>query len=275
MKVMIAVPTYGEMINSGCHESIVETIQFFHKEFPHIEFTVQVQSMSFPPTARNFFISQFIEDESLTHIFYVDSDMAFRPGLVAKMLAFSQPVVGVICPQKAIDFEAFRRAVEGQPAAGQARIAAVGYEHGDEALVWRAGADGKPEIEVVDGFVRVNRLGTALLMISRAATERMIAAMPELWIADPAEWVRAGGVKSGGLLQCFNTIASSDGAQIGSDVAFSRRWIEACGGELWANVDEVVIRTGTDNYCGHYLTKLSAIGNARVKIVSSSDEAEA
>jgi hypothetical protein len=269
VKVMIAVPTYGETIGTGCHESIVETIQFFNKEFPHIEFNVRVQSMSYPPTARNFFISQFIAEESFSHIFFVDPDIAFWPTLVAKMLAFGKPVVGVVCPQKSVDFETFRRAVEGRPDTAQARFAAVGYEHGDDALMWRKGPDGVPQVDVVDGFVRVNRVGTNLLMISREATERMKQAVPELWVAEPAEWVRKGGVKSGGYLQCFNTLAGSDGAQIGSDVAFSQRWVEGCGGELWANIDELLIRTGADNYVGHFLTKLSAVGNARLNIISS------
>jgi len=38
-------------------------------------------------------------------------------------------------------------------------------------------------------------------------------------------------------------------------------------GEIWANVDEPIVHVGQDNYTGHYLSKLKAIG-ARLKVIT-------
>ena len=51
----------------------------------------------------------------------------------------------------------------------QAQMSAVGYVYGGDALVGRVGRDGVREIDVVDGFARVNRAGTGLLMVTREA----------------------------------------------------------------------------------------------------------
>ena len=79
------------------------------------------------------------------------------------------------------------------------------------------------------------------------------------------------GLKASGYLQCFAVETGADGLEVGSDVAFSRRWVEDCGGEIWSCVDEAVVRTGTENYVGHFLARLHAVAESqRVVIVESS-----
>lgn len=259
MKVIIATPVYGDTISTGCHVSILDTIRFFGREFPHIDFTTHVLSTSFFPMARNVLTSNFLADPDATHVLFVDPDMSFSPELVAKMLAFGKPVVGVIYPEKASDFEAFRAAMQRSPNVLQAQMQSVRYVFDGDAIVGRRGADGKREIEVVDGFVRVTRAGTGLLLVAREAFETMKVAMPELWVSQPQSWLNTMGLgKGSGYMQCFDMVPGKDGSHTGSDVAFSDRWVKGCRGEIWSCVDEAIIRLGAQNYVGHFLTHVQA-----------------
>lgn len=258
MKVLIATPVYGDTVSSAYHTSIIETIGYFAREFPHIEFVHQVRSTSFFPHVRNILASDVLNDPSYTHLLLVDPDMGFSPSLVAKMLAYGKPVVGAIYPEKKRNFDALRQilATGAQPVHGE--IASLGYVHDGEALITSTGADGRPTLDVVDGFVRVRRAGTGLLLVAREALETLKRTIDGLWIETPAAWLVALGLTSGGYLQCFAVESGNDGLEVGSDVAFSRRWVEGCGGEIWSCVDEAIMRVGAENYVGHFLTRLHA-----------------
>ncbi len=258
MKVVIATPVYGDTVSSGYHASILETIGFFAREFPHIEFVHRVRSTSFFPQVRNVLASEVLHDPSMTHLLLVDPDMGFGPALIAKMLAFGKPVVGAIYPEKKRSYDRFRQIVNTGVGVVQAEVAALDYVHAGDALVRRPGRDGRDEIEVVDGFVRVTRAGTGLLLVAREALETLRERLPALWKAEPEDWVRGIGLEEGGFLQCFSVETGVDGLEVGSDVAFSRRWVEGCGGEIWSCVDEAVVRSGTDTYIGHFLSRLQA-----------------
>lgn len=267
MKVLIATPVYGDTVSSAYHTSIIETMGFFAREFPHIEFVHQVRSTSFFPHVRNILASDVLNDASYTHLLLVDPDMGFSPSLIAKMLALGKPVVGAIYPEKKRNFDALRDVLARGGTAVQGEIASLGYVHDGEALVTTTGGDGRATLEVVDGFVRVTRAGTGLLLVAREALETMRAKVPGLWIETPAAWLVALGLTSGGYIQCFAVESGADGLEVGSDVAFSRRWVEGCGGEIWSCVDEGVMRVGAENYVGHFLTRLNATASPECILV--------
>ena len=60
----------------------------------------------------------------------------------------------------------------------------------------------------------------------------------------------------GGLLQCFQPVQDANGLYVGEDIAFCQRWVEGCGGTLWASIDEPIIHIGQENFVGQYLHKL-------------------
>ena len=77
------------------------------------------------------------------------------------------------------------------------------------------------------------------------------------------------GSMHGGVLQCFDSIQGPDGLFPGEDIAFCRRWVEGCGGEIWSSVDEAIVHIGQENFVGQYLFKLQrgeALGPAPVRV---------
>lgn len=268
MKILIATPAYGGTVCVAYHDSVLKTVSYFKDEFPGIAFESSILSLSMITVARNILASQVLNDPTFTHLLFIDADMGFGPALVAKMLSLRKPVVGIVAPQRRLDYEAYHRARERTDNPLLARVIGNDYVAGDGAVVIGRGKDGKAEIEVVDGFVRVARTGTGIMLVERQVLERMREAFPELWVEKPPESIRRSGLPQGGLLQCFDQLRDEQGIAVGEDVSFCQRWTKTLGGEIWASVDEAIVHVGQDNYAGHYLTKLQQ-GPTRLALRSS------
>lgn len=256
MKILLATPAYGGLVHTGYHESVLSTVSYFQREFPGFEFVSSILSLSLISTARNVLASQVLADESFTHILFIDADMGFGPSLVARMLARNKPVVGIVAPQRRLDYEAYHQARARTDNQLLARVIANGYVAGDDAVMVEQGSDGRRVVTVVDGFVRVSHTGTGIMLIQRGVLEAMRDYYPGLYLAEPPAHVRALGVPRGGYLQCFEPARDQHGLALGEDVSFCLRWTREMGGEIWANVDEAIIHTGSDHYAGQYLSRL-------------------
>lgn len=53
--------------------------------------------------ARNILTARFFQDESATHLLFVDDDIGFQPALVDRLLKENQPVTATFCPHRSID----------------------------------------------------------------------------------------------------------------------------------------------------------------------------
>jgi hypothetical protein len=272
VKILIATPAYGAVVTSAYHESVLTTVSFFKQDFPGIEIESRLVSLSMITTARNLFASQVLADESITHLLFIDADMGFPPSLVARMLALRKPVVGVIYPQRQLDYEAYHRARALTDSVPLAKVIANGYVSGDKSVKSETAADGKATITVRDGFVPVTHTGTGIMLIERQVLEAMRGHYPELWIAEPPPHVRALGLPQGGYLQCFEQARDQYGVTIGEDTSFCLRWTQQMGGEIWANVDEIITHVGSATFSGHYLSKLRHSGVTLDIVETRSDD---
>jgi len=255
MKILLGTPAHGGMVCLGYHQSVLETLAAFQKDFPGIHFEHRSIVCSVLPLARNILASMMLNDPSFTHLLFIDSDMGFAPSLIAKMLAFQKPVVGVVCPVKKFNYDWFHASANTHSNPAIARILANDYIGGQGALITTTSADGKRQTQLVDGFVKVSYAGTGILLVSRDALLTMKEKFPELWVENPGERYRQFGLE-GGVLQVFESVQGPDGLFLGEDISFCRRWIDRCGGEIWSCVDEAIIHIGTENFIGQYLLKM-------------------
>lgn len=271
MKVLIATPAYGGTVHTSYHESVLRTVQFFADEFPGIRFESKIISISLLAAARNVFASIVLNDPSYTHLLFIDADMGFAPSLIAKMLAFRKPVVGIVAPAKRMDHEAFYRARSSCGSGVAARLIANEYVAGDGALIGKRNADGSEEVDIVDGFSRVTYTGTGIMLIERKVLEAMRDRFNDLWMPNPPDRVRGFGLRTGGFFQCFEPLRDKDGLALGEDVSFCIRWVNDCQGEIWANVDEGIAHMGSEAYAGQYLAKLKSRPSLKINMISSSE----
>lgn len=142
MKILLGTPAHGGVVCLSYHESILNTLAFFKSEFPNIHFENRSIVCSVLPLARNILASMVLNDPTYTHLLFVDSDMGFSPSLIARMLAFQKPIVGVVCPVKKFNYDWFHASAATHANPIIARLLANDYIGGQGALITTPGPNG-------------------------------------------------------------------------------------------------------------------------------------
>ena len=208
-------------------------------------FGIRLPYSSLLPMARNVLATAVLENPSYTHLLFVDSDMGFQPSLVRRMLAFDKPFVGCTYPRRWVDRD---------------RLTSIAQSRADlqSASIWNAamGYVGTTTGPVEGGFARASFVGTGILLVHRSALEQMRAAFPDLWAPQSTDYLRSTLGPHTGLFQPFTPMTGPDGIYTGEDVAFVRRWVEGCNGEMWACVDETITHSGGTTYSGNFAERL-------------------
>lgn len=127
-------------------------------------------------------------------IVFIDHDLSWRPGDLAKLIETPDPVVAGLYRYKKAD-EEYMGAV-------------------------MSGADERPVVRA-DGCIRAHSVPGGFLKLTRDAVRAFMRAYPELTYGDPER-------PSTDLFQH----GAHEGVWYGEDMAFSRRWRD-CGGMIW------------------------------------------
>jgi hypothetical protein len=171
---------------------------------------------------RNIALTIFYDLTDATHLLFVDSDIGFHHNLVLDMLAFGQPLVGAMYPQRSMP------------------------------PTW-AGSffEGERSVRCGD-FIKMEAVGMGVTLIRRDVVDVMLEKMPELSDDRPGNWT---AVLDGG--KCKRIIRAFDNLDLGprglafEDVAFCMRW-GRCGGEVWANIAYRISHVGPYDYGACY-----------------------
>ncbi len=258
MKIMIATPAYGGEVTTTYCDALIWLLDHFREKHPHIRFQHKFVSLSVLSFVRNLYASLVMQDESYTHLLFVDADMGFAPSLIERMIAADKPVVGSIAPLRGLDLAKFH-ALSGEisdPAV--ARLVAQDYANaGSIDFIEDSKGDGRTSMDLmVDGpCIRVRMTGTGVMLIKREVFDRIRQRYPELWCEHIQNTYANFGLTKG-VLQCFEPMPNEHGLYGGEDASFCQRWVEGCGGEIWSVVTETIVHVGPEKFVGNYLTKL-------------------
>ena len=102
---MIATPAYGGQVTTTYCDTVISLIDHFREKHPHIRFERKFLSLSALPFARNVFANLVMQDDSFTHLLFVDADMGFAPSLIEHMIAADKPMVGAMSPFRKLELE--------------------------------------------------------------------------------------------------------------------------------------------------------------------------
>lgn len=260
MKILIGTPAYsGEVTTTYC-DALIWLYEHFREKHPQIRFQHKFLSLSVLPFLRNLYASLVLQDESFTHLLFIDADMGFAPTLIEQMIASGKPVTGAIYPYRRFNLEAFHALGREIDEPAVTRLVAADYVNAGSILF--GGEPGKPgeqrsvEELIVDGpCIRVTKAGAGILLIHRSVFERLRERYPELWCTHIKDTYANFGLTQG-VLQCFEPMPDEHGLYGGEDSAFCQRWVEGCGGEIWSVVTETIAHVGTEKFVGNFLTKL-------------------
>lgn len=180
-------------------------------------------SSSVVAVARNLLVDEFLRDDRLSHLLFIDADMAFPPEDLMRMLAASESlgpydIVAAISPRKRLNWERVIAAARMQPQlSGQDLATLAGSFEGMFKPV-----SGRMEEVFEDRPVEVEAIGTGVMLMGRPVLERLIA--------HGARQVRMGSQQV--ELHLFFEDTVVDGFHVSEDISFCHK-VRQAGGRVW------------------------------------------
>jgi hypothetical protein len=246
--VLIATPTAGGVVKSLYATTLVKVVLAVKDAGWDASFlTVDNCYVSI---ARNYFANTLLRQAQFTHLAMIDSDMSFDGDVVCRLIRCGKPVVAAAYSARKMDFDVFT-AASRDPKLTTADCFALAMNYTLEP----ACEPGTRRVKVINRMCRVNHIALGCSVIQRSAFESLIAAgMARSLPEDPAE--RASSGLKGPYYDFFSEMTREDGARIGEDYSFCKRWHSIAGNEIWAVVDEAIGHVGDMIYGAPYLNRL-------------------
>ena len=104
MKVMFATPCYISAVSMHYVTSIFELTH--HCNRFGLQCILHMHSESLITRSRNNMVRKFLSDATLTHLFWIDSDITFTPQSVCRLLLIDRDVAAGVYPMKNFNWPA-------------------------------------------------------------------------------------------------------------------------------------------------------------------------
>ena len=167
MLLYIATPMYGGRAHARYCRSLLSLTDRLANE--GIDTTLDVVgNESLIQRARNLMADRFLRSQA-THLLFIDSDLAFEPEAVLRLLRSGLALVGGAYPKKFYNWSKIGACLDGR-AGEDVRTAGLDYNVNLDPSV----------MGVQNGFAPVLDTATGFLMISREVLEAVHRAHPEL-----------------------------------------------------------------------------------------------
>lgn len=248
-KILIATPCYNGMCHSGYTLSLLKTFAYFQSA-KNIKLTHKfILFESLVPRARNHFIAYAMSDPDVTHVLFIDSDMKWEPADILKMLAADKGIIGATFPKKRYHWDKLRTKAVRDLVLNDTLTPEQFREMIKANLVEYAINFG-PSREVNSGLIEVEHIGTAFMLISRAAIMQMMETYPELKVKNASSELPPEAKKH--MYCLFELGIDKDGEYYSEDYSFCGRYT-SLGGKVYADLSINLIHQGQEDYQGNFL----------------------
>lgn len=254
MILLIAMPTPGT-VSTPTVKSLVSLTQWLRSR--GIGFSFKTYEFSDIVFSRNQLMSLFLTRTQFTHLLFLDSDMAFAPSVIERMIDFDHDFIAAAYPQKHPVWNRIRKLIEAEAGLPEeqktptADLLARAWIYNHQL----AGFGGTPWVpRRKNGFITVPAAGTGLMLLSRAVPERMVktgaaTAKPRM--------THVPLHKGLDYHDFFSHLSAPDGGLIyGEDQSFCLRWVETCGGEIWLDTQAAIHHFGNKSFGGQYTRRI-------------------
>ncbi len=248
MKLFVAVPSHNQMLSS---ETVVSLLKLQGACLQRgWGFAFEIFGGAVIQEVRNAMAGWFLRG-GWDAMLMLDADQGVQPETVIRMVEHGGEVVGAFIPRRLYDWTAVRA---GESDIGRARLQATPFVG--------VLADPSGSFQMTDGFVQAKYVGAGVLLVRRAALERMRGAYPELrGRGFKTETAFPRDVENWGF---FNVGWDEEkGSPLGEDFAFCQRY-RAAGGTIWADVVSRIVHVGRQVFEGSFLEHLMARGDVSI-----------
>ena len=223
MNVMFATPCYI----SGVTMNYVASIFSFTCDAMHLglKCILHLHSESLIPRGRNKMVLKFLAEEQFTHLFWIDSDIAFDPRAVFRLLLADRDVAAGVYPMKSFHWPA-----EGVPGGMTQRQFEDRYTQYPFNPINHGATRVSPYVDG-EGFVEVAEAPTGFMAIKRHVFKQLMEKYPELNYTPDGPPNHPQAHLHWRFFDCMTDPDS--GRYLSEDYAFCRRWRDI-GGKIWS-----------------------------------------
>lgn len=222
---MIATPCYGGMV----HEPYLRGMTSLVGAAGSIGMSVNIATItneSLITRARNELVKYLLMTDC-THLFFIDSDILFKPDDVFRALLHDKDVVAGAYPLKKIRWDNINasavQSVEDIKRMSTDYVINIKFANEEQKNSSR--------VPVVQGLIEVYDAGTGFMCIKRHVIEKMINAYPETrYVKEQSMPLFSGD--DGARWALFDTMIDEDGRYLSEDYTFCRRW-QKLGQKIW------------------------------------------
>jgi hypothetical protein len=248
VNLVVATPCFGGQISVAYAASLFKLQQAVRR---YSGLTLKVlfkDGDALITRARASLLSQFLADETATHLLFLDADIGFEPEQVVRLIECGADMCAAVYPIKRIDWERVKQSIAASaPDPATAALRYVFEVENPGAVIEKA------------GFIKVRYAGTGFLMIRRGAVEAMCTRHPELQYK--RDHSVDDGVAGGKRFALFESMIAEDGTYLSEDFAFCKRWTDM-GGEIWADLKSTLSHVGPMTFRGDLSSQFGGASGA-------------
>ena len=163
-KIFIGTPCYGGMITADYFKSCMQLVALASSRKIELQFGT-IGNESLITRARNTLVQLFM-DGDYTHLLFIDSDLAFNPEAVLRMLDYDKDVVTGIYPRKTIDWIKVKKKLKDNPNMYEDELLA-------SSLQYNLNVKNPNHILLEKGFIEVMDGPTGFMLIKREVFSKM------------------------------------------------------------------------------------------------------
>lgn len=226
--VLIGTPVAGAFVTHDYTQSVLRLVRHFTELGWASELITQPDGLV--TRSRNAFASVVARNEKYTHLLMLDADVTVSPQGIERLIRSGHDVAGCVVPFRKVHWEKVSMLTSEVPDASEEELASFANAY----AYW-------PErgAKAVDGFIPTHAIGSAIMLISRAALLKIAAS--DLVVEARDGIPAADGIGSGWTF--FDPYVDEDGVYLSEDYALCDRW-RKLGGTVWADLETTTQHVG-------------------------------
>lgn len=254
--LVIMTPCYGGLCHVNYTICLMKTKQILESE--NITTSVEFcRNDSLVTRARNNIIGKAMNDSSITHFMFIDSDISWNPYDILKLIRSDKSFIGGVYPLKNYDWSN----VDNELLSSISKIKDTEFTRRMDLttedilrskLVKYNLNYISNHMEVVNNLTEVRHIATGFMMFKREVITQMQNEYPETKYTDDVGFLAKDKCDfTYALFDC----AILDGHYLSEDWLFCERW-RNIGGEIFVDLTIDLTHTGIEDYKGSILTSL-------------------
>lgn len=249
--LLIGTPCYGGSLSVNYFHAMRRLLPLLEQQGVAVTIKTLAQE-SLISRARNTIVAEFLGRPECTHLLFIDADIGFEAALVPRLLAHGQPLVCAAYPMKGYNWDKVLEAAKTAGNGEALKRASLQFATSMRDEDWPPDED-RNTLDITNGFVRVSKAATGMMLIERQVFERLQFALPQLQYSNDVAGYENTHTH-GNFWTFFDTLVHPVSRRyLSEDYAFCHRWTQACRGEIWLDIESRLSHFGNVAFSGSFL----------------------